>query len=132
MKKVLLVFALITTVSIMFFTSCTKETSSQESTQKDENNPIMGLDEFQESIIFGISHLAKNESLLIWKKESKYDWDVVENRDSQNQVSVRDHDCEGNGIKFVKCVKQLIDDGNCVHVGQDSDGGYWGDIVDCP
>ena len=85
MKKLFFIVTLCTITCISFFTSCSKDSSSQtEDIQNVESDLSTETDEFEEALIFGISLLNENESILIFKTDGKYDWDVIEHVTSQN------------------------------------------------
>lgn len=91
-------------------------------------------DSFEEALVFGLENLAENQTIDIFWKNGKIDWNPSRNTST---ITLRKHDCSGNAISVAKCSKAIIDRGGCITAGSDRDNkgnitGYWADEVKCP
>lgn len=114
--------------SLMFFYACSEEdnpTNTENSIEQqivDIHKVFLTIKDTNPTVSLTLS--IKNNKLV-----SLMEVPTTEKLASRIMNRGADPDCQGDGLKFVKCVKKLLDAGNCVIITTCS---YCAYVTDCP
>jgi hypothetical protein len=133
MKKLTLTFSLLITVVAILQFSCTKSEDIQISFE-DKMLKAMTDINYPFDMYLTIAKDTKNATEYIIKSESLTGWGFSEEDkkfvNDENQKDALGCDCAGTGLKFVNCVKALVDQGKTVAVTKLKDNTYCGRVID--